>query len=122
MVEISSLGCERLGSVGIAFGVEVGRPGRCHDGLLIQSLTLQVGPKVDLVRPGGGELALGFERLQLHIGVGELQEYGLRRDLLARLGQALVDSARGDGGDPSDPLRNQGTGPPHLDHQWTTLY
>ncbi len=66
------LGGQTFGRLRVALGVIVGCLGAGDRPLLIQSLGLQIGPQVHPLGLGDGELALRFQRLELHVRIAEL--------------------------------------------------
>ena len=115
------LGHERFGGLGVPLGVEIGGAGARDLGFLGEPLRGEVGAKVDLVGPGDGELALGFKRLELHVGIAQLEEHGLGLHLLPRLRQPPLHPSGGDRRDVADPLGHQRSRATHLDDERAAL-
>ena len=115
------LGHQRFGRLGVPLGVEIGGAGARDLGFLREPLRGEVGAKVDLVGTGDGELALGFERLELHVGIAQLEQHGLRLHLLPRLRQPPLHPSGGDRRDVADPLGHQGSRTTDLDDQRAAL-
>ena len=70
----------------------------------------------DEIGAGGRQLLLGLERLDLHVGVGKVEQHGFGFHMLPRLGEHPIDPAGGECGDEADVLRHERAGPAHLAH------
>src|SRR6266576_3778680 len=113
---------ERLGDLRLALRLEVFGTGGRNESGLGETLILEGGALAHELGAGGRQLLLGLERLDLDIGVGEVEQNGLRLHALPRLREHPIDAAGGERRDEADVFRDERTGPPNLTHHFAAAH
>lgn len=89
---------------------------------LVEELALEAHPELRVAGVGRPGLRLRVPRLRLKLGVGELEDDGVRRNLRPGQENQALDPGLGLGRDPADVLGHERPEPAHLAHQLPPLH
>ncbi len=107
---------ERLRDLSLALRVEVLGAGGRDDTGLGQTLILEVGSLAHQLGACCRQLLLGLEGLDLHIGVGKVEQHGFGLHVLPGLSKDTIHPAGGESRDEPDMLGHERAGPADLTH------
>src|SRR5436190_1055610 len=108
---------ERLGHLDLPVGVLELRAQLRDRGFLRQANLLELAPEARELTAGGGDRLVCSERLELHVGVAELNDERCWVDDDTRPDRKRFDATGGDSGDDPDVLRHERAGRADLTQQ-----